>query len=411
MTEHADRLKTEKTVLGPALAHFGQHLQASGYTKSTCLQYVAIGRKFDRYVVGIEMELPDLDENSVEQFLVASTRGRKLRDGGRPMRGLWRGVLSLLLEQLRAGGMVPRVASLPEGLGPGLAEYLAFLRKHRGVHESTVTRQRRHVSGFLDEIQASTEGDLRRITIEQVDRHLVRASRRLARESIGSLSSSLRGFLGYLHMRDILPRNIRPHVATPHIYPLETMPRATAWSDIQRTLGMIDRSTPFGCRDYAMLMLIAYCGLRAGDVAAIRPHDIDWHHDVIHARRPKGNTREDVPLLPVVGEALIAYLRQRPDAPHDALFLTIKAPVRPFRSALISASARRYLLRAGVKLAKLGSHTLRHSFAVELLRQGRSLKEIGEALGHNHPRSTFIYAKANVEGLREVTLDVDRVLP
>lgn len=411
MKKQTDRSGTGPTPLGLALAQFARRLEARGYTKGTRRQYLAIARKFDRYAASIGIELPSLREDHVERFLVAATAGRELREGGRFTRRFWRKVLSLLFEQLRAVGLVPPADVGPEVLGPGLAEYVAFLREHRGLRASTVRRQRRHVADFLAEIQAGTEDDLRRIAIEQIDRHLVQASRRLARESIGSLSSSLRGFLGYLFMRGTLPTDIRAHVATPHIYPLEGMPRAAGWSDIQRTLATVDRSTTLGCRDYAMLTLIAYCGLRAGDAAALRLQDLDWRHDVIHARRPKGGTSEDVPLVPVVGEALIAYLRQRPATPHDEVFLTVKAPVRPLPSARISARASKYLTCAGVKVARLGAHTLRHSFAVELQRQGHSLKEIGEALGHSHPQSTFIYAKANVERLREAALDIQGVLP
>ena len=115
--------------------------------------------------------------------------------------------------------------------------------------------------------------------------------------------------------------------------------------------------------------------------------------------------------MPMVGEALIAYLRQRPNSQIQQVFLTIKAPVKPLVSARISWRVGGYLRRAGVSEGKVGSHTLRHSLAVELQRQGRSLKEIGDVLGHTHPRSTQLYAKAHVELLRKATLDITRVLP
>jgi site-specific recombinase XerD len=69
------------------------------------------------------------------------------------------------------------------------------------------------------------------------------------------------------------------------------------------------------------------------------------------------------------------------------------------------------LKNAGIQSPHLGAHTLRHSYAVRLLRQGFSLKTIGDALGHRHPQSTFIYAKAAVDDLREVCLDLTEVLP
>jgi integrase len=189
------------------------------------------------------------------------------------------------------------------------------------------------------------------------------------------------------------------------------MPRAVAWTEIERTLATVDRSTPRGCRDYAILTLIAYGGLRAGDVAALHLSDFDWRRDTLHVRRTKGKWSDELPLIPLLGEAVIAYLRRRPETTHQKVFLTDKAPLQPIRDVRISAMARHYLQRAGVNAAKLGSHTLRHSFAVELLRKGHSLKTIGEMLGHAHPQSTFLYTKAAVEDLRTVALGLEEVQP
>ena len=316
-----------------------------------------------------------------------------------------------LLRYLRAEEAVKWPLPEAGNTRPAVGAYTVYLREHRGLSESTIYRHRKHVEDFLGRIDIGTETDLARIRIEHVDQHLVRAATRLSRQSIGALSSSLRCFLGYLHMRGHLDRDLSPHVVTPHIYPLETLPRSIPWPDVQRTIASVDRATLLGARDYAILLLIAHCGLRACDVAALCVQDLDWRHDVIHITRTKSRSREDVPLVPMVGEALIAYLRQRPSSQIQQVFLTIKAPVKPLASARISWRVGGYLRRAGVSEGKVGSHTLRHSLAVELQRQGRSLKEIGDVLGHTHPRSTQLYAKAHVELLRKATLDITRVLP
>ena len=228
---------------------------------------------------------------------------------------------------------------------------------------------------------------------------------------MGAVCSSIRGFLGHLYTRGVLRSDLRAQVSTPRLYTLEGMPRAVAWSDVERTLAAIDRSTEIGCRDYAILMLSAYCGLRAGDVAAMRLEDIDWRHDTIHAPRPKSAGRDDVPLVATVGEALIAYLRRRPAVPHREVFLKVHAPITPLAANVMSSRARLYLQRAHVRAARLGSHTLRHSLAVELLQRGHSLKTIGDILGHGHAQSTFIYAKADVAHLRQVALGVEEIAP
>lgn len=406
-----NRSGTGPSPLGPALARFAQRLEEDGYPKSTRDGYLAVCRKFAGYLARRGIAPADLRDDHVDGFLAGETAGRKLREGGRLKRRFLRRPIMLLFEQLRADRIVPRPAGPPEVLGPGLAGYLAFLRHHRGLSERTVERQRLHVSRLLCHLGVRTDDDLARITIDRIDGYLVHASRGRRRPSMGTVCASIRGFLGHLHMRGVLRSDLRAQVSTPRLYALEDMPRAVPWPDVERTLAVIDRSTELGCRDHAMLALVAYCGLRASDVAALRLEHIDWRRDTIHAPRPKSAASEDVPLVPAVGEALIAYLGRRPAVPYRAIFLKVFAPIRPVADRLISQRARWYLRRAGVRAARLGSHTLRHSLAVELLQRGHPLKTIGDLLGHGHPQATFIYTKADIAHLREVALGVEEIAP
>ena len=152
--------------------------------------------------------------------------------------------------------------------------------------------------------------------------------------------------------------------------------------------------------------------MRAGEVAALRVDDLDWRHDTMRVRRRKCDTNDALPLLPTVGEALMEYLTCRPVSAHREVFLKLIAPSGPMSRAGIGWVARKYLLAAGVDAAHLGAHTLRHSYAVQLLRKGFPLKTIGDALGHRNPQSTFIYiyTKAATDDLRSVALEVTEVL-
>lgn len=403
---------TAKSPLGEAVAVLVERLKSDGYAKDTVDQYASICRRFARHLEKKRVVLSSLTDEHVEAFLISASTGRGLRDGGESARRFWRSPLRHLMGQLRSTGHVAAVAEPAPMLRPGLVEYLTFLREHRGFCEATIERHGLYVGRFLDEVGARTEADIRGLPIEQVDRFLVGASRVSKRLSMGAICSSVRGFLGHLHMRGVLAVDLRAQVATPRLYSLEAMPRSVAWSDIERTFATIDRTTLQGVRDCAMLALVAHGGLRASEVAALRLVDIDWRTDRIRVRRRKKGTGpvDDVPIVPFVGEALVAYLRQRPSSPHGQVFLTIKAPISPIEGWLVSRTAATYLRLAGVKTARIGSHTLRHSFAVELLRRGHSLRAIGDVLGHRHPQSTFLYLKAAVEDLRDVALDLGAVL-
>lgn len=405
------RFESGTSPLALTLRRFAGRLAESGYTPRTQEHYLSCARGFARFVVKRRIELRELREEHVEEFARADTAGCRYQDGGHGARRDRRNPLRKLLTMLRDDGVVPPAAPVGETIGPRVADYVEYAREHLGLSESTLRKRRRMVGAFLAAARVRTEDDLRRVGVEQIDAHLVAESRRLGKESMGSVSTAVRGFLGFLYTCGFVAKDLRSYVPRPRLYKLARMPRSVAWSEVRRTLDAIDRRTTLGRRDYAMLMLVACCGLRAGDVAALRLQDLDWRHDVIHARRPKTRSREDVPLVDDVGEALIAYLRRRPASRHDAVFLTVNAPPRPLAADRIGVRAAQYMRLAGVKPTKYGSHALRHSQAVELLRQGSSLKEIGDVLGHTHPQTTYLYAKADVEQLRQVGLDVDHVLP
>jgi len=394
------------------LTEFAKRLAGLGYKRSTADQYVAIGRKFEKYLRREKISPAAISESHLEAF-VKTTSHRKMRPCGQQTRQFWRRALRMLLEQIpRAGQASITIPPMKDPVTERLEEYLTFLRGHRGFKERTLYVHRLYVGRFLSHLRASTDEHLRFISVAQVDGFLIDSSRTMARRSIGAVCAPIRGFLRYLHMRGLLARNLTRQVMTPRLYTQETLPRSIDWSYVERILAEVDRTTAKGCRDYAILILLAHCGLRACEVAGLRLSDIDWRRDTIHLRRPKTRTNENIPLVSSVGEALVAYIRQRQSIPvYAEVFLTVQAPIRPLSASGISICAHHYLLGAGIKAHRPGSHTFRHSHAVHLLRQGFPLKTIGDVLGHHYPQSTFIYTKAAVEDLRTVGLKIAGVLP
>jgi integrase/recombinase XerD len=146
-------------------------------------------------------------------------------------------------------------------------------------------------------------------------------------------------------------------------------------------------------------------GLRAGEVAFLELDDIDWNTGQLRVRA-KGGQRNDLPLPEEVGEAIAAYLSSsRPCSPSRRVFLRATAPMRGFRGACAVGSIVRHSLeRAGINAPTMGAHQFRHALATEMLRQGASLGEIGEVLGHRHPQTTTIYTKVDIKALRTLAL-------
>ena len=153
--------------------------------------------------------------------------------------------------------------------------------------------------------------------------------------------------------------------------------------------------------------LITTFGLRVSEVALMELGHIDWRREHLRVWRPKMRDPLVLPLTGEVAEAIAHYLRDgRPITRLRALFLTTRSPLTGLAPCAVGRALRRWARRAGLPASHLGAHCLRHSLAVYLLRQGVSLKVIGDVLGHRNPQSTCAYLRLNVDDLRDVGLEV-----
>ena len=166
-------------------------------------------------------------------------------------------------------------------------------------------------------------------------------------------------------------------------------------------LASCDQDTALGQRDYAILLLLARLGLRAGEVVALTLDDFDWDIGTLIVQG-KGKRQERLPLPEDVGEAVANYLRgSRPPCTSRRVFIRLYAPHRGFSSSVaIDDVVRRALKRTGLNPEQKGAHLLRHSLATRLLGSGASLEQIAQLLRHAHPQTTEIYAKVNLQALR-----------
>lgn len=156
-------------------------------------------------------------------------------------------------------------------------------------------------------------------------------------------------------------------------------------------------------RDRAILLLLAVYGMRRGEVAALRLDQIDWAGRTLRLFRLKRRQPQIYPLVPSAAEALARYIDMvRPLSSCPEVFLCMHAPRRPLKAGSIYDVANRRFVALGIDAAHRGGHALRHACASRLLAEGLSIKEIGDHLGHRSAASTSIYAKVNMQALREV---------
>ena len=404
--------KTDALTFGDLLLQFRHSLSSLGYTRGSIAVYLGYCRRLCASLERRGVEPSGFCESELDGFAreyVAGCQGK-----AEPVAAARRVFAPgrLFLAYIRQVGACPVAPAPQRDEAPLLSDYLDFMARHRGVTAGTVNRHRRYLLRFLALARVNSPEALSCLNVRTVEEFVIDAAHTMARQSMGGVCSALRGFLGFAHMRGAIASNLKLQLNTPRLYELETVRRALDWPQVELILKSVDQSTLRGLRDFAILALLAMCGLRAGEVVRLRIEDIDWRHDAINVYRSKTDAADRIPLVSAVGEALIAYLQHRPTAvARQELFVSLRAPYGPLKSSTLVGIVSRAMTAAGVEAPHRGPHTLRHSFAVHLLRQGMSLKTIGDALGHRHPRSTCVYAKASIEDLREVALSVAEVLP
>jgi site-specific recombinase XerD len=217
------------------------------------------------------------------------------------------------------------------------------------------------------------------------------------------MTTAFRSFFRFLFRSGELEVDLAASVPTVAAWRLSTVPKYLIPEEVERMLGACDRRSSTGRRNYAILLLLARLGLRAGEVVSLKLDDIDWRAGEITVRG-KGLFHDRMPLPPDVGEALTSYLRlDRPTCRTRRVFVCMKAPRRGFAGpSTLTTIVRRALDRADLHPAFKGAHLLRHSLATSMLRSGATMGEIGEVLRHRVPNTTEIYAKVDFDGLRSL---------
>jgi integrase/recombinase XerD len=199
--------------------------------------------------------------------------------------------------------------------------------------------------------------------------------------------------------------NLSASIEMPQIYRLAHVPRSITWDEVRRVLEVIDRRTARGRRDYAILLLLVTYGLRACEVSRLALDDIDWKNERLRIPERKAGHCTAYPLAGVAAEALIEYLKKgRPKTADRHVFFRTIAPQAPITSGAVAASVAHYLHKAGIKVHRAGSHTLRHTCVQRLVDAEFPLKIIGDYVGHRSPESTQIYTKVAIASLREVAM-------
>lgn len=182
------------------------------------------------------------------------------------------------------------------------------------------------------------------------------------------------------------------------------LPDYLSESQLEQLLSSFDDQHPARPRDQAIVLCLARLGVRAGEVAALTLEDIDWRSSTLRLGPTKSRRDRLLPMPVEVGRALAKYLKQaRPQTASRAVFVSQRDGGHLSSSAISGLTAAAFK-RAGLTVARPGTHRLRHTVASHLVQRGVSLKAVADLLGHGSLSTTQVYAKVNLPMLREIPL-------
>ena len=280
--------------------------------------------------------------------------------------------------------------------------YGDWLHHQRGLSPKTISIRQGVLKRFLTFRFGTAPGDLNALAHDDIVAFLNKPEATTGRTGLDYKARCLRSVFGFLFATGRIQHDLAlsvPRIAKPRSGALT---RHLEPVDIRRLVDAVHSDDGIGRRNYAMLLVMARLGLRAQEVIAIRLEDIDWRAGEMLIRG-KGGQHDRTPIPVDVGEAIAAYLQDGRTGSARRLFVTAKAPHRPFTS---SRAIRRVLhqafAQAGLKPphGEVRSHLLRHSLAVDMLGKGASLDEVGDVLRHRSRRTTTVYARYDIEALR-----------
>ena len=401
----------------PLIGKFREHLEQRGYSYGMIPFAVAAANQFLRFLLRIGTPVEAARSADVATFIEEKRKQYEKRHGGPPSserkwRSSYTGPIHRMLRLVDAQWPRPEPPrNENERLQRELIEgYGRWLMEDHGLSSETLKKNGGSAKHFLSWLESNGRKALLELTVPDLDAYLTSRLPDLRRSTRNGVCDNLRSFLRYLHSRKLVSRDLSPAVSGTILYRFEEIPRALSEDQVQAVLRCTRKDhSAIGLRDYAMLLLLATYGLRAGEVTRLQMEDIDWREERLRIRHSKTGYESFLPLVAPVGEAVLEYLeRGRPQTSLRQVFLQAIAPYQSFqRGGSLCTIIRYRLQKAGVKpKGHQGAHAFRFARAHSLLSASVPIKAIGDLLGHRSADSTSVYLKLVTEDLRAIGLEL-----
>lgn len=297
-------------------------------------------------------------------------------------------------------------------IGRLMTDFIAFKRSQRLVI-LTIQRIECHLKRFslwLTEFNVNGINDVEQIHVIGFIRSLNPKKKALVHDTL----CNLRAFFKYTYEKGNCATNFAALIPKDNYKSQSQIPSYYSENEIHIILQSINRGISIGKRDFAIIVLAAYLGLRASDIALLKFENLKWERNSILIKQYKTGVDISLPLLPIVGNAILDYIQYgRPKSNEQYVFLTAVSPYLPIKPNNVSVLASRKIRGANLNLQnrKHGSHAFRHSLVNELLKNRQVLPVITEVLGHRNMQSTRHYIRIDLVSLSQCALEVPFVDP
>lgn len=294
-----------------------------------------------------------------------------------------------------------------------LSSYAGYCVQY-GYSQSTRRHLRYHAIRFFAFLEAKSIRHCLEITSETIVEY-VNSLTTYRYGTVGLILTHLRTLFSFLHVHGYHERNLSYVLLQRQVREGGTVSAVWTREEVLKLINAIDRGSPGGKRDYAILLLVALLGMRAGDVRTLELENLKWGTNQIEFVQSKTARTVSLPLLKDVGWAIIDYLKNgRPKVNSRYVFLRHAAPY----NRLHEGNCFYHIIRRCIRIAQItpppgqsvGMHSLRHTLASTLLSRHTPMSTIAGVLGHASEESTSVYLKTDMEALRECALDEPEVI-
>lgn len=278
---------------------------------------------------------------------------------------------------------------------------------NKGYSKITVDHYVKQSARFMDYLVSQKVINCKAITLSLIHAY-IKTLAGYTYKTVEQNLCSLRAFFRFLLEENEIQINFAEKIPMVQARKQTRIPSVWTEDELKKLISAIDRGSPKGKRDYAIILLACCLGMRCTDIKDLKMENFHWEEKKLVFTQSKTKKPLSLPITPEVGWAVIDYLKYgRPKIDSPNVFVKHMAPFGTFSEGNhLTQIIQRYMVLAHLPTLKKkrGMHSLRHTMASMLLEKNTPLSVISDILGHIDTDSTAVYLKVDIKKLKECSI-------